>query len=451
MRHQIFAKVTQRLVFAGIAFVMAMTFALHSTPAQANQTPIGWLDTASSSTGTIRITGWSLDQDAPTSAVRIHAYVGGPAGVGEGHDLGWADGYRPDVGRAYPGTGNNHGFDFTFTTDKRGTQPVCVYALNIGGGINPMLRGSCQNVWIESFAPVYFFTSPDPSPPMSNIINPTKTNVLTVQAFALGDFSKTPKIGIEDFTGLLVSSGVKSTYERSTSPDWYGASAVQAYQGKFSFFINTDSAPPINPRPSPLYTINYQVDFASSQDVRPWSAIYGSNPLLCDTFFAAVPKSYHSGGSNNQGGSSFLIADTSSRMSLSYGGLYYDSNPGNLKEHWGFDYETGWFWINANYGSQNLIRTSSGSSWSRNTEWSTEEWFGFCIGKDNLLKAINIANSQIDEINKTNPGKIKNHYSNNPENYRLIFAAIGGEILAQRPITGHMSGRFRDWNIFIIK
>ena len=98
--------------------------------------------------------------------------------------------------------------------------------------------------------------------------------------FALGNYAYTPSAGIENFTGLQVPAHLKSTYERSIDPNWYGASAVQGYEGKFSFFINTDSAPADNNRPDPLYTTNYQVNF--SGDIRPWSAVYGNNPGLCN-------------------------------------------------------------------------------------------------------------------------------------------------------------------------
>lgn len=299
-----------------------------------------------------------------------------------------------------------------------------------------------QNVWL--------FSSPSPVPPISTYINSFQQDSLTVLNFALGNYAYTPSAGIENFTGLQVPAHLKSTYERSIDPNWYGASAVQGYEGKFSFFINTDSAPADNNRPDPLYTTNYQVNF--SGDIRPWSAVYGNNPGLCNAFFAAVPTSWHGAGSNNQGGSAFNLYDVSTGLFLSTGGLYYDSNPANLVEHSGLDEETGWVWTNANYGSQNYFSTSPGSSWSRSTTWSTEDWFGFCIYKGNLLSIINSANHRIDVVNavRIQQGKpVLSHYSTDISNYRLNFAVIGGEIAAQRPITGHMGARFREWNIFI--
>jgi len=173
MKHGIFSNVTRRLAFAGMAFVTTMVFALHSTPAQASQDPIGWLDLVSSpAPGKIRIRGWTFDRDALNTPVVIHAYVGGTAMAPgtEGHnqtDLGVANGYRPDVNAVYPGAGSYHGFDVTFSTNKTGTQQVCVYAINIGGGNNPMLWGSCQNVTIpcsiQPYGAIGYYINNNPS------------------------------------------------------------------------------------------------------------------------------------------------------------------------------------------------------------------------------------------------------------------------------------------------
>lgn len=138
-----------------------------------------------------------------------------------------------------------------------------------------------QNVWL--------FSSPAVMPPISNYINSYQPNTLTVLNFALGSHNYTPSVGIENFTGLHVPQHLKPIYERSVDPNWQGASAVQGYGNKFSFFINTDSAPPNN-RPDPLYTTNYQVNF--SGDIRPWSQTYGNNPGLCNAFFLQQSQ-YH--------------------------------------------------------------------------------------------------------------------------------------------------------------
>ena len=98
--------------------------------------------------GTVRISGWATDPNTPDSPVGIRAYVGGKADQpgAELHDLGLAS----SEGFA------NHGFDFTFETQKVGNLPVCVYAINAGAGSDTLL--ACDNITV----------SPKPSPAASS-------------------------------------------------------------------------------------------------------------------------------------------------------------------------------------------------------------------------------------------------------------------------------------------
>lgn len=117
------------------------TTARAKCPASSGSVPFGHYDTISSPTpGQVRVRGWSADPDAKTTPTAVHVYVGGKSGTtgAEGHAI-TANVNRPDVGKAYPGYGDRHGFDATFTTKKTGNVEVCVYAINIGGGSNPSL------------------------------------------------------------------------------------------------------------------------------------------------------------------------------------------------------------------------------------------------------------------------------------------------------------------------
>lgn len=125
-------------VVALVATVAGMLLA--AAPADAagalGSDPRGTVDVlAPSDAGRIRLTGWAFDGDAPTVAVSIHAYLGGPVGAPgvEGHDLGPADRERPDVARVFPGVGTAHGFDTELSTDRSGAQIVYVYAVNLAG------------------------------------------------------------------------------------------------------------------------------------------------------------------------------------------------------------------------------------------------------------------------------------------------------------------------------
>ena len=112
-----------------LAMVVAMLPAFGTLKAHAASL-VGSFDSISCpEPGKIRVRGWAADQ-GDHSAVTIHVYVGGGAGApdAEDHDLGKADGVRTDV-NTVAGIAGNHGFDFTFDTQKYGDQTVYVYAI----------------------------------------------------------------------------------------------------------------------------------------------------------------------------------------------------------------------------------------------------------------------------------------------------------------------------------
>lgn len=96
----------------------------------------GSFDAATSpAPGQLRVSGWAFDEDARTTPLDVHVYVGGPAGsaAAQGFSLGQANVLRADVGAAYPGVGNHHGFERVLDVAKFGSQPVYVYAINAPG------------------------------------------------------------------------------------------------------------------------------------------------------------------------------------------------------------------------------------------------------------------------------------------------------------------------------
>jgi PKD repeat protein len=112
----------------------------------ADPNPFGHYERVTSpKAGQISVRGWALDRSAPTSSLKMQVVVGGPRGTrgAEGYIID-ANRRRDDVARSYPGTGSNHGFEATINTKKRGTQQVCVYALNTGTGQDTLL--GCRTV-----------------------------------------------------------------------------------------------------------------------------------------------------------------------------------------------------------------------------------------------------------------------------------------------------------------
>lgn len=94
--------------------------------------PKGDVNSIEGGMGTIRVRGWAFDEDIPTTPILVHVYVGDSAHAGHSAEVYEiiANKYRADVEQVYPGVGSYHGFDETFTTKLKGTQPVYVYALN---------------------------------------------------------------------------------------------------------------------------------------------------------------------------------------------------------------------------------------------------------------------------------------------------------------------------------
>lgn len=102
--------------------------------------PIGNVDGAVAGTGTVTSNGWALDKDVPTEAVQVHVYIDGVL-----RQSVTANALRTDIGAAYPGAGNYHGWTTTALSVASGTHEVCAYGINrAGGSSNPKM--ACKSV-----------------------------------------------------------------------------------------------------------------------------------------------------------------------------------------------------------------------------------------------------------------------------------------------------------------
>lgn len=79
----------------------------------------------------IRIAGWALTSDYPTTPLGVRVLVDGAVYPMPSPGYFYANTYRPDVGAAYPGYGNWHGFH-AWVTVPFGSHQVCVQAQNTG-------------------------------------------------------------------------------------------------------------------------------------------------------------------------------------------------------------------------------------------------------------------------------------------------------------------------------
>ncbi len=106
--------------------------------------PFGVVDVVTASPGRVDISGWAIDPDT-ASPIQVHVYESG-----KGLAL-VAAGSRPDVGAAFPGYGDTHGFSGSLAVEP-GLRSVCAYAINGSGSGSNRLLG-CRSVTVPSGAP----------------------------------------------------------------------------------------------------------------------------------------------------------------------------------------------------------------------------------------------------------------------------------------------------------
>ena len=95
------------------------------------QQPQGKVELVEGGNGTVRVSGWAFDYDDTSVPLDIHIYVGGKSGSGAKGYVTQANLEKTDVHTAF-GVGKNHGFDATIKVDVRGSQPVYIYAIDVG-------------------------------------------------------------------------------------------------------------------------------------------------------------------------------------------------------------------------------------------------------------------------------------------------------------------------------
>jgi len=164
----------------------------------ASKAPIGNFESAGVSSGTLTVSGWALDPNV-ASPIRVHVYVDG---VGRAFT---ADVSRPDVGAAYAGYGDEHGFSAKMPISG-GSHQVCVYAIDDAGGANPTL--GCRTVKVAA--------------PAAN------------------------KVPFGNFEGLSSKSGMITASGWAIDPDTKGSIAVHVYvDGAGTAFTANASRPDV--------------------------------------------------------------------------------------------------------------------------------------------------------------------------------------------------------------
>lgn len=109
--------------------------------------PFGSIDGVTSTPSSLTVRGWTIDPDTSNGVV-VGVFLDG---AGQGFFN--ANASRPDVGAAFPGYGNDHGFEVTIPATV-GPHTVCVSALNqVMGTKTPSLGCQPINVYAAPGAP----------------------------------------------------------------------------------------------------------------------------------------------------------------------------------------------------------------------------------------------------------------------------------------------------------
>jgi len=229
-----------------------------------NNLPEGWLDSATCD----EINGWARDPDT-TSPIRVHVYADGPAGQGTIIANELADLYRSDL----PFADKNHGYSIPTPSNIKDGQShtIYVYAIDSGGGDNPLLNNSPQSI----------SCSPPPPPPgsLKVTINPQgavdagaqwnvdsgpwQSSGVTVSGLSLGvhtvNFKSIPGWGAPNSVAVTISSGQTTQIMRSYVPlELYVAPPPIGDNGNDGF------------RPDlPYATIQHAIDMAQGSEEYP--------------------------------------------------------------------------------------------------------------------------------------------------------------------------------------
>jgi alpha-tubulin suppressor-like RCC1 family protein len=106
--------------------------------------PVGYLDSTSTSGSTVAMGGWTFDRDNLTSPEPVDIWQQLPTGRVIMRTYTTIP--RPDVNRVY-GIGGNHGWSASFTLPLNGNYRFCAYAINVGPSRANVLIG-CRSLFV---------------------------------------------------------------------------------------------------------------------------------------------------------------------------------------------------------------------------------------------------------------------------------------------------------------
>ncbi len=188
--------------------------------------PFGSVDMVGRRPGGVLVAGWALDFDV-AGAVTVQVYVDGTV-----RQTLTANQGRGDVGIAFPGTGDHHGYHGVIPM-AAGTQNVCVLALNQGHGANRFL--GCKNVTV-AFDPFGSFDFALPLAPSGVVVwgwavDPDVAGPVTVYVYSDGALIGTTPANQsrENLEGAIPGYGPTHGFEAVLSGGPAGAHSICAF------------------------------------------------------------------------------------------------------------------------------------------------------------------------------------------------------------------------------
>jgi hypothetical protein len=275
-----------------------------------------------------------------------------------------------------------------------------------------------------------------------NSSQPIQYNSPSFNSYGNGDLVSVPNWSVSDFTGLNIPNNLKSNSEKSYSSDWYGSTAVQAYDVYIGMQLHTYSSAG---DPRTLKTINYGIDFSNEWKIKPWGT-FGSNAKYCVANFAAIPNSYTAEGAIGYLISRVFLRDEITNKTISLGAIIWDSRAVEPSE-WIFD-DADWSGATNSTVATSIYKEGVDyvtlRDYSNVTQlqvnWSDDRWYSYCITAQNIY---NVKSKLASE------GK---YIDIDPS--RLVVVSTGFEFEMATGINGvikngWMAARLREFNIFV--
>lgn len=261
--------------FAGTCSTASATdnnTATHSAPCNNGNAPIGHLDEITSTGHTVRLRGWSIDPDGPSTPLSVAVYE-------DGVGLSWypSNVARPDVNAAY-GTTGNHGFDITVQSAS-GPHRFQVYAIGVGAGaantriadttlvVNPganpvghvdTLTSTGNTLHLAGWA--Y-----DPDSPTTEIVIDVYLDGVGLAEIPTGR----PRPDVDAAFGITGAHGFQKDFTVASGPHSVGVFAINVAGGDSTLLLATTLV--VNPGALPVGVLDDAVVTASGVRLTGWA------------------------------------------------------------------------------------------------------------------------------------------------------------------------------------